>query len=39
MTHDGSDDPAVDFNFWGVTFARDGDLFYATLGRAATTIW
>ena len=22
---------AVDFNFWGVTFARDGDTFYATL--------
>ena len=23
---------AVDFNFWGVTFAADGDRFYATLG-------
>ena len=23
---------AVDFNFWGVTFADDGDRFYATLG-------
>lgn len=23
---------AVDFNFWGVTFTRDGDRFYATLG-------
>jgi len=22
---------AVDFNFWGVTFARDGDSFFATL--------
>jgi hypothetical protein len=22
----------VDFNFWGVTFARDGNRFYATLG-------
>jgi Tol biopolymer transport system component len=22
---------AVDFNFWGLTFARDGDQFYATL--------
>jgi len=22
---------AADFNFWGVTFARDGDTFYATL--------
>ena len=26
---------AVDVNFWGVTFARDGDRFYATLGPAA----
>ena len=23
---------ATDFNFWGVTFAADGDRFYATLG-------
>ena len=22
---------AIDFNFWGVTFGRDGDTFYATL--------
>ena len=22
---------AIDFNFWGLTFARDGDQFYATL--------
>ena len=25
---------AVDFNFWGVTFARDNDTFYATLATA-----
>ena len=25
---------AADFNFWGVTFARDGDTFYATLSSA-----
>ncbi len=28
---------AVDFNFWGVTFAADGDRFYASLGTAGTT--
>ena len=28
---------AVDFNFWGVTFAADGDRFYATLGTGGTT--
>jgi hypothetical protein len=28
---------SVDFNFWGVTFARDGDRFYATLGTAGKT--
>ena len=28
---------AVDFNFWGVTFAADGDRFYSTLGTAGTT--
>ena len=22
---------AADFNFWGVTFARDSNVFYATL--------
>ena len=27
---------AVDFNFWGVTFAADSDRFYATLGTAGT---
>lgn len=28
---------AVDFNFWGVTFAADSDRFYATLGTGGTT--
>jgi Tol biopolymer transport system component len=28
---DGRPFAAVDFNFWGVTFARDGGTFYATL--------
>ena len=28
---------AVDFNFWGVTFAADSDRFYATLATAGAT--
>lgn len=28
---DGKDFRAVDFNYWGVTFARDSDSFFATL--------
>jgi hypothetical protein len=28
---------AADFNFWGVTFARDSNVFYATLRTAGTT--
>jgi hypothetical protein len=28
---------AADFNFWGVTFTRDGQRFYATLGTAGKT--
>ncbi len=28
---------AIDFNFWGVTFAADGDRFYATLGTGGQT--
>jgi len=28
---------AVDFNFWGVTFAADGNTFYASLRTANTT--
>jgi dipeptidyl aminopeptidase/acylaminoacyl peptidase len=31
---DGQPFKAVDFNFWGLTFARDGDHFYATLRTA-----
>jgi hypothetical protein len=32
VTKDGKPFDAVDFNFWGVTFARDPNRFYATLG-------
>lgn len=31
---DGAPIRAVDFNFWGVTFANDNDLFYSTLGTS-----
>jgi hypothetical protein len=31
VTKDGEPFDAVDFNFWGVTFASDSDRFYATL--------
>jgi hypothetical protein len=31
VTRDGAPFQAIDFNFWGVTFARDGNRFYATL--------
>jgi hypothetical protein len=34
---DGARVRAADFNFWGVTFARDGNTFYATLRTAGTT--
>jgi hypothetical protein len=34
---DGRDFSAVDFNFWGVTFARDSDTFYATLDTAGVS--
>jgi hypothetical protein len=33
----GSRIQAADFNFWGVTFARDSNRFYATLGTAGST--
>ena len=33
---DGAPFRAVDFNFWGVTFAADSDRFYATLGTGGT---
>jgi hypothetical protein len=34
---DGMRFEAEDENFWGVTFAADGDRFYATLGSGGTT--
>jgi hypothetical protein len=34
---DGVPFEATDFNFWGVTFARDEDKFYATLGTGGKT--
>ncbi|MGE3176249.1 MAG: hypothetical protein AB7O32_02165 [Vicinamibacterales bacterium] len=34
---DGQKIGAKDFNFWGVTFARDGDTFYASLRTAGKT--
>jgi hypothetical protein len=32
VTREGQPFRAVDFNFWGVTFTKDGNRFYATLG-------
>jgi uncharacterized repeat protein (TIGR01451 family) len=32
VTRDGKAFNSPDFNFWGVTFGTDGNLFYATLG-------
>ena len=37
VTRNGSAFQAQDFNFWGVTFAADGNSFYATLGTGGTT--
>jgi hypothetical protein len=34
---DGAPFKAADFNFWGVTFAQDGDRFYATLSTGGRT--
>ena len=34
---DGARFKAADFNFWGVTFARDSNIFYATLRTAGST--
>ncbi|MEU5805979.1 TolB-like translocation protein [Streptomyces sp. NPDC047718] len=34
---DGKPYTAADVNFWGVTFAKDDDTFYATLGTAGQT--
>jgi len=35
VTKDGRPFDAVDFNFWGVTFAKDPNRFYATLATGA----
>jgi hypothetical protein len=37
VMRDGAPFQAADFNFWGVTFARDGSRFYATLGTSGKT--
>ncbi len=37
VTRDGKPLKAPDFNFWGVTFARQPGVFYATLGTAGHT--
>lgn len=37
VTHDGEVVKARDRNFWGLTFAGDGDTFYATLATGADT--
>jgi hypothetical protein len=34
---DGARFHAADFNFWGVTFSRDSNMFYASLGTKGTT--
>ena len=36
VRRDGAPFRAVDFNFWGVTFAADSDRFYATLATGGT---
>lgn len=37
ITRDGAPLASADFNFWGVTFARDSPRFYATLGTGGRT--
>jgi hypothetical protein len=37
ITRDGKLFHAVDFNFWGVTFAQDGNRFFATLASRGVT--
>jgi hypothetical protein len=37
VTRDGEPFKSIDFNFWGVTFARDGNTFYATLASGGET--
>ncbi len=36
VVRDGQPFHSLDFNFWGVTFAADGDRFFATLGTGGT---
>ncbi len=37
VTRDGARLESIDENFWGITFAPDGDTFYATLATGGTT--
>jgi Tol biopolymer transport system component len=37
VTRDGRQVTAVDVNYWGVTFARDSDRFYATMATGGKT--
>ncbi len=37
VTRDGTHVDSVDHNFWGITFAPDGDTFYATLSTKGKT--
>ena len=37
VSRDGKSFQGVDFNFWGVTFAKDSHHFYATLGTGGQT--
>jgi hypothetical protein len=37
VTKDGQSFHGVDFNFWGVTFVKNSDRFYATLGTGGVT--
>jgi hypothetical protein len=37
VTHDGRRFAPVDRNFWGLTFSRDGDTFYATMASKGRT--
>lgn len=37
ISRDNAPFESVDFNFWGVTFGRDGDRFYATLASQGCT--
>ena len=39
VLRDGQPFKRPDFNFWGVTFTRDGDRFYATLGTGGDILF